>query len=183
MAARADGQKHPGRGRGQAAADRAASHPIVGGREAGERVQAAPGRPQRPDPRAGTDARHGHQEQFRPARASRQVLHAPAHRTDCPTTSARSRDWKARPPVMGEVKRIDPTNRRARADDRLRRRPRRGPRACTSFASALAPNTSAKSRSSRSIPTRPSPRWSATPIQGKKIKEGDIVSSTIKPRF
>ena len=38
-----DGQEHAGRGRRQAAADRVAAHPIVGGREAGERVQTAPG--------------------------------------------------------------------------------------------------------------------------------------------
>ena len=43
-----------------------------------QRVQAAPGRAQRQDSRSGTDSRYGHQEQLRPARAGRQVLHAVA---------------------------------------------------------------------------------------------------------
>jgi hypothetical protein len=86
------------------------------------------------------------------------------------------------PPVTGEVKRIDPTNRRMEltigADDGLvvghelfiyRVKPR--------------PEYVAKVAVVEVDPDQAVARVIGNTYQGKKIKEGDIVSSTVKPRF
>jgi hypothetical protein len=86
------------------------------------------------------------------------------------------------PPVMGEVKRIDPTNRRLEitigADDGLvvghelylfRLTPR--------------PEYLGKVMIQSVDPDQAVAKVIGNTFQGKKIREGDIVSSTIKPRF
>jgi hypothetical protein len=86
------------------------------------------------------------------------------------------------PPVMGEVKRVDPTNRRIEmtigADDGLvvghelyiyRVKPR--------------PEYVGKAKIVEVDPDQAVAKVVGNTYQGKKIKEGDIVSSTIKPRF
>ncbi len=85
------------------------------------------------------------------------------------------------PPVVGEVKRVDPSNRRVEltigADDGLmvghelflfRQKPR--------------PEYLGKITITSVDPDQAVGRVKGTTYQGKKIKEGDLVSSTIKPR-
>ncbi len=86
------------------------------------------------------------------------------------------------PPVVGEVKRVDPTNRRVElsigSDDGLvvghelfllREKPR--------------PEYLGKITIISVDPDQAVGRVNGTTYQGKKIKEGDLVSSTIKPRI
>ena len=167
VAADADGQEHPGRSRSQASSRPTCSAAKVGRREAGQRVQAPPGRPERQDPRARADSRHAtkNNSDLRERVAKFSTL---LHQNGLSDDISQIKGLESPPPVMGEVKRVDPTNRRARDDHRLRRRPGRRPRAVPLPHQAPPRIHRQSQRSSRSIPTRPSPRWSATPSRARR---------------
>ena len=99
-----------------------------------------------------------------------------------PTTSAPIKGLERPPDVEGEVAAGRRPEHAAR-DHRSARTTGWSPAtSCSSTAPSPAPNTSARSGSSPSTPTRPSARVIGKTVNGKKIKEGDIVSSTIRPR-
>ena len=103
-------------------------------------------------------------------------------RTACPTTSARSRGWKARLRSLarssGLIPRTDASSSRS-----ARTMGWSSVMSCSSSGRRPGPNTSAKSRSSPSIPTRPSAGSTGRRTRARRYKEGDLVSSTIKPRI
>ena len=86
------------------------------------------------------------------------------------------------PPVMGEVKRIDPTNRRLEvtigSDDGLV-----VGHELFVFRTTPRPEYIGKVAIVAVDPDQAVAKVIGNTFQGKKIKEGDIVSSTIKPRF
>ncbi len=83
---------------------------------------------------------------------------------------------------MGEVKRIDPTNRRMEitigSDDGLVVGPRTVP-----VPPEPSPEYLGKVKIQSVDPDQAVVKVIGHTFQGKKIREGDIVSSTIKPRF
>ena len=145
--------------------------------------QAPPGRAERQDPRARADAGHRDQEQHRPARAGRQVHHAAAAATGCPTDISQIKGLESPPPVTGEVKQGRPDQQPGRDHDRLRRRPGRRPRTVPLPHQAAPRVPRAKIQIVAVDPDQAVVRVVGNTVQGKKIKEGDIVSSTIIPRF
>jgi chromosome segregation ATPase len=86
------------------------------------------------------------------------------------------------PPVMGQVKRIDPTNRRIEitigSDDGLV-----VGHELYIFRTAPRPEYIGKATIVTVEPDQSVVKVIGNTYQGKKIKEGDVVSSTIKPRF
>jgi hypothetical protein len=86
------------------------------------------------------------------------------------------------PPVMGEVKRVDPTNRRLEitigSDDGLV-----VGHELYLFRLSPRPEYLGKVKIQTVDPDQAVVRVIGNTFQGKKIREGDIVSSTIKPRF
>jgi len=86
------------------------------------------------------------------------------------------------PPVMGEVKRVDPTNRRLEitigSDDGLV-----VGHELFLFRLSPRPEYLGKVKIQTVDPDQAVVKVIGNTFQGKKIREGDIVSSTIKPRF
>jgi hypothetical protein len=86
------------------------------------------------------------------------------------------------PPVMGEVKRVDPTNRifeiSIGSDDGLV-----VGHELYLFRLSPRPEYLGKVKIQKVDPDQAVVKVIGQPYQGKKIREGDIVSSTIKPRF
>ena len=87
------------------------------------------------------------------------------------------------PPVTGEVKKVDPTNKRLRDHASAPTTAWSSATSCTSTAPSRAPSTSASGQIIAVDPDQAVVRVLGSTVQGKKIKEGDIVSSTIIPRF
>ena len=99
------------------------------------------------------------------------------------TDIAQIKGLEAPPPVSGEVKQGRPDQQAASRSASAPTTAWSSATSCTSTAPSRAPSTWARVRSSRVDPDQAVVRVMGSTVQGKKIKEGDIVSSTIIPRF
>ena len=102
----ADGQDVARPGPGPQERDRAAPRAEIGGREAGQRIQAPPDRAERPHPRTGTDARDGHQQRQGPARTGG-TPDVGGEEAGLSETASPGAGAESAPPVQGEVARVD----------------------------------------------------------------------------